>query len=70
MYGAGVATLSDTAITTLRRKVVMAILRTRFRAATEAVFALLDVPRRCDVLAVAVAATWDLLARAVAEGHC
>lgn len=69
MFGAVVAALSSTAPVAVRRKVLMAILRTRFRAATETAFALLDVPRRCDVLAVAVAAPWDPLGKAVAEGH-
>lgn len=54
MYGAAVAALSGTAITTLRRRVVLPILGMHFRAAIEAVFALLDVARCCDVLAVAL----------------
>lgn len=45
-----------------------ALLRTRLRAAVEAVFLLTGAPWRVDVLAVAVVAPWDLVSRAVARG--
>lgn len=44
------------------------LLRMWFRAAMEAVYPLVSVPRRVDVVAVAALAPLDLLARAMASG--
>lgn len=57
IYGAAVATLSDTALRLLRENAMRACLRTRCRAAPEAVYLLLGALWRVDVSAVAVIGT-------------